>query len=68
MPEYVWNVQLPGEDLPRRITTDYLVSDGDQLTVGGAIWIVERVVTGEDIEDAAGVVWVEAPTEPTPPL
>jgi hypothetical protein len=26
MPEYTWDVLLPGEDLPQRITTDYLVS------------------------------------------
>jgi hypothetical protein len=67
MPEYVWDVQIPGEDLPRRITTDYLVNDGEQITVDGRAWIVERVATAEEIEGAAGVVWVTSPTEPAPP-
>lgn len=51
MPEYVWDVQLPGEDLPRRVTTDYLVSDGEAITVDGREWLIEHVEIIEPVGD-----------------
>ena len=63
MPEYVWDVQLPGEDVPQRVTTDYLVSDGEVITVNGREWLIEQVelvepVGDDDEEDPTGVVSV----------
>jgi hypothetical protein len=61
--EYVWDVYLPGEDLPRRITTDYLLAEGDEVSAGGS-WIVEAVE--HPLEDEApGQVTVVAPHEPS---
>lgn len=63
MPEYVWDVQLPGEDVPQRVTTDYLVSDGEVITVNGREWLIEQVelvepVGDDDEEDPTGIVSV----------
>lgn len=51
MPEYVWDIQLPGEDLPQRVTTDYLVSDGETITVNGRQWLIEHVEIIEPVAD-----------------
>jgi hypothetical protein len=48
---FTWDVQVPGEDLPRRLTTDYLVSEGEEIAVDGREWLVERV----DITEAGEV-------------
>jgi hypothetical protein len=64
--EFTWDVQLPGEDLPRRLTTDYLVSDGEEIVVDGREWLVERVDITET--DATGIIVVVPPNEPEPPL
>jgi hypothetical protein len=61
---FLWDVQLPGEDLPQRLTTDYLLSEGEQISVQGRGWIVERVEIDETIQPATGIVWVEQPHEP----
>jgi len=63
VPEYVWDVQLPGEDVPQRVTTDYLVSDGEVITVNGREWLIEQVelvepVGDDDEEDPTGIVSV----------
>ena len=63
MPEYVWDVQLPGEDVPQRVTTDYLVSDGEVITGNGREWLIEQVelvepVGDDDEEDPTGIVSV----------
>ncbi|HEY5099768.1 MAG TPA: hypothetical protein VII54_06920 [Gaiellaceae bacterium] len=57
MPEYTWDVLLPGEDLPRVLTTDYLVSEGEEIEVDGSEWLVERVELTErdDIDETADV-------------
>jgi hypothetical protein len=66
-PEYPWDVFVPGEDLPHRITTDYVVTDGDLLNVGGRSLIVERVELPDDPdEDVVPVVHVSPPHEPAP--
>jgi hypothetical protein len=63
--EYAWDVFVPGEDLPRRITTDYVVTDGDLVTVGGRRLLVERVELPDDPdEDVVPVVHVSPPHEP----
>ena len=68
--EYVWDVLLPGEDLPRRLATDYLVSEGEEIAVDGRAWIVERVDLTDptDVDETAnlptGVVAVVPPHEP----
>lgn len=69
MPEYVWDIQLPGEDLPQRITTDYLVSDGEAITVDGREWLIEQVeiiepVGDDDEGEPTGIVSV-VPNFPT---
>jgi len=69
VPEYVWDIQLPGEDLPQRITTDYLVSDGEAITVDGREWLIEQVeiiepVGDDDEGEPTGIVSV-VPNFPT---
>lgn len=64
MPRYTWDVIVPGEDLPRRITTDYLLSEGEQIDAGGEVWTVERVEIDESIEPATGIVSVMPSQEP----
>jgi transcriptional regulator of aromatic amino acid metabolism len=66
MPEYTWDVLLPGEDLPRILTTDYLVSEGEEIDIDGSEWLVERVELNERDDDEAanvpaGVVTVIPP-------
>jgi hypothetical protein len=70
--EFTWDVQLPGEDLPRRLTTDYLVSEGEEVVVDGREWLVERVdlterdeVDEEATDVATGIVVAVPPNEPT---
>lgn len=69
--EYVWDVLLPGEDLPRRLTTDYLLSEGEEIAIDGREWLVERVDLTErgDVDENAnvptGVVAVVPPDEPS---
>lgn len=64
MAEFTWDVHLPGEDLPRRVTTDYLLSEGEELTIDGRAWTVDRVDTDQSIDDATGIVTVVPPHEP----
>jgi hypothetical protein len=61
-----WDVFVPGDDLPRRVTTDYVVSEGELVGIDGEQWLVERVVIPEDGEDDGVVplVYVEPPHEP----
>lgn len=62
--EFTWDVQLPGEDLPRRLTTDYALSEGEQVTIDGLPWLVERVETDEAMPEISGLVYVVQPHEP----
>ena len=62
--EYVWDVLLPGEDLPRRLTTDYLVSEGEEIAIDGREWLVERVDLTDGGNAPTGVVAVVPPNEP----
>lgn len=64
MPAFMWDVLLPGEDLPRRVTTDYLLSEGEELTLDGRAWLIERVEIDASIEDASGIVAVVPPHDP----
>jgi hypothetical protein len=68
MAEFTWDVQLPGEDLPRRVATDYLLSEGEELDIDGRTWTIDRVDTDRSIEDATGIVTVVPPHEPHEPL
>jgi hypothetical protein len=61
---FLWDVQLPGEDLPQRLTTDYLLSEGEQISVQGRTWLIERVEIDQTIQPATGIVWVMLPQEP----
>jgi len=64
VPEYTWDVHLPGEDLPHRVTTDYLVSEGEEIEIDGRGWLVESVDIEEgDETPVTGVVHVEPPRE-----
>jgi hypothetical protein len=63
--EFIWDVLRPGEDLPRRLTTDYIVSEGEVIDVDGNEWLVERVDLTDRDETAdvpAGIVTVVPPT------
>jgi hypothetical protein len=64
MPEFTWDVLLPGEDLPRRLTTDYILSEGEELTLDGRTWLIERVEIDDAIEEATGIVAVVPPHDP----
>ena len=72
MAEFTWDVYLPGEDLPHGLTTDYLVSEGEEIAVDGREWLVEGVTINEvdDVDEtlnvATGIVSVVAPREPEP--
>jgi len=62
VPEYTWSIYVPGEDLPHRLTTDYLVSEGEEIKVDGIEWLVDNVEMEHDAEDAfTGVVAVVPP-------
>jgi hypothetical protein len=63
--ELSWDVFVPGDDLPRRITTDYVLSEGELVTVEGRPWLVERVVLpAPDEADVVPLVHLAAPHEP----
>jgi hypothetical protein len=65
--EYEWDVFVPGEDLPHRITTDFVVADGDLVTVDGRNLLVERVDLPDDPdEEVVPVVRAAPPHEPAP--
>ena len=57
MPEFTWDVYVPGEDLPHGLTTDYLVSEGEEIEFDGLEWLVESVELTE-VEAVTGVVTV----------
>jgi hypothetical protein len=59
-----WDVFVPGDDLPRRITTDYVVSEGELVGVDGTQWLVERVVVPDDEANVVPLVYVEPQREP----
>lgn len=50
--ELRYDVFVPGEDIPRTLETEAVLSEGDLVTIDGREWLVERV----DLLDAeAGV-------------
>jgi hypothetical protein len=63
---------VPGEDLPRRLTTDYLLSEGEEVEVDGGAWLVEGVelIDPSDVDApadvATGTVTVVRSSEPSP--
>jgi len=57
MSEFTWDVHVPGEDLPHRLTTDYLVSDGEEIEVDGREWLVDSVEMTE-VDAVTGIVTV----------
>ena len=63
--ELSWDVFIPGDDLPRRITTDYVLTEGELVVVDGRSWLVERVVLpAPDEADVVPVAHLTAPHEP----
>jgi hypothetical protein len=60
VPEFSWSVFVPGEDLPHRLTTDYLVSEGEEIRLDGRDWLVESV----ELEDEAGLIGVVSVVPP----
>lgn len=64
MAEFTWGIQLPGEDVPRPLTTDYVLSEGEELDFDGRTWTIARVELEEAGEDATGIVTVMPPHEP----
>jgi len=69
MPTYLWQVFVPGEDLPRELRTDYLLTEGDLVDVGGR-WLVQSVEVDDDLqvdddaETMRGLVHVAPAAEP----
>ena len=65
VPTFEWDVLVPGEDLPHRLSTDYLVSEGEEITVDGREWLVERVDIIEGDDETAtvptGIIAVVSP-------
>jgi hypothetical protein len=60
-----WEVFVPGDDLPHRVTTDYVVTEGELVGVDGRQWVVERVIFPDDTSDGVvPLVYVEPPHEP----
>ena len=55
--EYTWDVHVPGKDLPYRVTTDYLVSEGEEIELDGVEWLVDNVEMTE-VDAVTGVVTV----------
>lgn len=64
MATFNWDVLLPGEDIPRSLTTDYILSEGEEITVEGTPWLIEHVEIDESIADATGIVSVIAASRP----
>jgi hypothetical protein len=70
--KFTWDVFVHGEDLPHRLTTDYLLSEGEEITVDGRAWLVESVelIDSGDVDDpenvATGTVSVLASSDPSP--
>ena len=67
MAEFSWDVFLPGEDLPHRLTTDYLIQEGEAVTVAGREWLAESVEVDDDMATTGivRVVAAEGPLAPT---
>jgi hypothetical protein len=65
--KFVWDVLVPGEDLPHRLSTDYLISEGEEIVVDGREWLVERVDIDESMGFPTGIVSVVPLQEPMPP-
>jgi hypothetical protein len=64
---FLWDVFLPdGEDLPRRIATDYVITEGELITVDRQEWLVERVDGNAELggEAVVPLVYVAPPHEP----
>jgi len=57
MPEFTWDVHVPGEDLPHRLITDYLVGEGEEIEVDGREWLVDSVEMTE-VDAVTGIVAV----------
>jgi hypothetical protein len=59
MASYTWDVVVPDADVMRQVTTDYIVSAGEEIVVEGKRWLVTSVQVVDEIPGAAGIVTVE---------
>ena len=66
MAEWTWDVFFPGEDLPHRVTTGYLLNEGETIAVDGREWLVGRVEIEDEVA-ATGIVLATAPEGPLAP-
>ena len=66
MAEFVWNVFLPGEDLPQRLTTDYILQEGEAINIDGREWLADRVEI-RDGPTLSGIVLAVVPEGPLAP-
>ena len=67
---FTWDVFVPGEDLPHPLTTNFPLSEGEEITVDGRGWLVGSVelIEAEDPENVAtGTVTVIALSELSSP-
>ena len=66
MAEFAWDVFLPGEDLPHRLTTDYIFQEGEAININGREWLADRVEI-RDETTVPGIVLAVAPEGPLAP-
>jgi hypothetical protein len=64
--EFTWDAFLPGEDLPHRLTTDYVVQAGEAISVDGREWLVESVEIEDELA-ATGIIRVIVAQGPLAP-
>lgn len=66
MAEFNWDVFLPSEDLPHGLTTDYVLQEGEAISVDGREWPADRVEIRDEMA-GAGIVLAVAPEGPLAP-
>jgi hypothetical protein len=64
--EFSWDVFLPGEDLPHPLKTDYVLQEGEAISIDGREWLADRVEIRDEMA-GAGIVLAVAPEGPLAP-
>lgn len=60
---YVWEVFIPGQDLPDEVETDDVRGTGETIQVGRRRWIIENIEVSEGEEPGAGRIYVALASE-----
>jgi len=66
MSQYTWNVFASGADLPKRLETDYLLTEGEEIELDGGTWLVERVEPSDGPNAEVRQAYVVLPHESAP--